>query len=240
MESNGARNKIQCSQETATLLEEAGKLWTRPRENKIRAKGKGDLQTFWLDFHAGADYSKTGTRNSDESSEVTVHDDDEEDKWIKAGLRPKKDSQKHESLLDEKINRLVDWNTDVLARILRHIVARNRTTVEKRASATQATSARFVRKSHGATVLDEVVEVIELPELNMHAARQMDMYSDEVLDPKVLEQLRDFIRKIATMYQNNPFHNFEHVSANLRRNLDPAFVKTYSISPATNFFQFAS
>ena len=41
MESNGLRNAIQISQETADLLAAAGKgNWFKPREDKIRAKGK--------------------------------------------------------------------------------------------------------------------------------------------------------------------------------------------------------
>ena len=49
MESNGSRGRIQVSQETADLLVGAGKeSWLTPREDKIVAKGKGELQTYWL------------------------------------------------------------------------------------------------------------------------------------------------------------------------------------------------
>jgi Adenylate and Guanylate cyclase catalytic domain len=51
MESNGERNRIHCSLETAQLLEHAGKAaWIQPRETLIHAKGKGTLQTYWVDF----------------------------------------------------------------------------------------------------------------------------------------------------------------------------------------------
>merc|ERR1711935_1033179 len=47
MESNGARGRIHISQETANLLNEAGKSsWVTEREDKIVAKGKGELTTF--------------------------------------------------------------------------------------------------------------------------------------------------------------------------------------------------
>jgi class 3 adenylate cyclase len=47
MESTGQRGKIQVSQETADLLFEAGKnSWITPREERIVAKGKGELQTY--------------------------------------------------------------------------------------------------------------------------------------------------------------------------------------------------
>lgn len=49
MESTGIRNKIQISESTAQLLEEAGKEhWIVPREETVNAKGKGTMATFWL------------------------------------------------------------------------------------------------------------------------------------------------------------------------------------------------
>ena len=45
IESNGARDKIHLSEETANLLIEAGKRnWVIPREDKILAKGKGAVR----------------------------------------------------------------------------------------------------------------------------------------------------------------------------------------------------
>ena len=50
MESNSARGKIQASQQTADLIRAAGKGdWVRPRSDKVQAKGKGLLQTYWLE-----------------------------------------------------------------------------------------------------------------------------------------------------------------------------------------------
>lgn len=50
MESNGEGNMIQVSQATADLLEQAGKkAWLNRREDLIVAKGKGSMQTYWLD-----------------------------------------------------------------------------------------------------------------------------------------------------------------------------------------------
>ena len=45
MESTGLRDKIQVSQETAELLFAAGKSrWVTPREEKVVAKGKGEVR----------------------------------------------------------------------------------------------------------------------------------------------------------------------------------------------------
>ena len=48
MESTGQPGKIHLSQATATLLSENGKKsWIVPREDRVVAKGKGELVTYW-------------------------------------------------------------------------------------------------------------------------------------------------------------------------------------------------
>jgi class 3 adenylate cyclase len=49
MESTGIPNRIQISQQTADLLKKDGHTsWYEPRDGLIKAKGKGELQTYWL------------------------------------------------------------------------------------------------------------------------------------------------------------------------------------------------
>ena len=49
MESTGMRNRIQLSQATADLLINAGKAaWIAKRSEEVEAKGKGRMQTYWL------------------------------------------------------------------------------------------------------------------------------------------------------------------------------------------------
>jgi len=49
MESTGERDRIQVSPATAALLREAGKEhWLTARGEKIDVKGKGQMDTFWL------------------------------------------------------------------------------------------------------------------------------------------------------------------------------------------------
>jgi Adenylate and Guanylate cyclase catalytic domain len=55
MESNGMAHRIHVSQETADELIAKGKAsWVSPREDKIVAKGKGELQTYWVSIRSGA------------------------------------------------------------------------------------------------------------------------------------------------------------------------------------------
>ena len=45
MESTSVRGKIQVSEETAGLLKQSGKeFWLQAREEKVHAKGKGELK----------------------------------------------------------------------------------------------------------------------------------------------------------------------------------------------------
>ncbi|CAB9501057.1 Receptor-type guanylate cyclase gcy [Seminavis robusta] len=51
MESNGQKGRMQVSQTTADLLIAAGKdRWLTAREDKVEAKGKGAMQTYWVDI----------------------------------------------------------------------------------------------------------------------------------------------------------------------------------------------
>lgn len=52
IESTGAPNKIQVSAQTAAYLFERGLgSWLEPRKDLVHAKGKGNLQTYWLEIN---------------------------------------------------------------------------------------------------------------------------------------------------------------------------------------------
>jgi class 3 adenylate cyclase len=60
MESTGMPGKIQCSQATADLLLLAGKSdWIKAREGLVQAKGKGEMQTYWIEIAPAYQRSKT-------------------------------------------------------------------------------------------------------------------------------------------------------------------------------------
>jgi 3'5'-cyclic nucleotide phosphodiesterase len=61
-------------------------------------------------------------------------------------------------------------------------------------------------------VLDEVVDIVNLPRYTVNACKGLHNPDSVVLDPNLESQLRDYIQTIAAMYHNNPFHNFEHAS----------------------------
>jgi hypothetical protein len=61
-------------------------------------------------------------------------------------------------------------------------------------------------------VLEEVTEIIKLPNFDPRAFKDHVDPNTVVLDPKVVSQLKRYVTIIAAMYRNNPFHNFEHAS----------------------------
>jgi class 3 adenylate cyclase len=64
MESTGEKNRIQISGVTADLICDAGKgHWFIPREDLVDAKGKGKLQTFWLNSDRGPSVLSSATQS---------------------------------------------------------------------------------------------------------------------------------------------------------------------------------
>jgi class 3 adenylate cyclase len=114
--------------------------------------------------------------------------------------------------------RLIDWNVEVLLGLLKRVVARRKSTQgnatsspsQEEESGEQDIGAREAMETAGTTALDEVREIITLPNFDFElATEQVDPESIE-LDEGVEQQLRAYITTVASMYRNNPFHNFEH------------------------------
>lgn len=201
IESNGERDRIHISQETAALITAAGKAsWIKLREDRIVAKGKGELQTYWLQMHDPHGSETTSTRSSNSSQGDATETTSLDDAVVREAP-----SQK----IDSRTARLIDWNVDVLHRMLKQIVAHRKATSQKTTSIPE--EAKLCKSKNGETVLDEVAEIITLPKFNATAASQREMDKVE-LPIKVRQQLKNYITNICRLYRKNPFHNFEHAS----------------------------
>jgi class 3 adenylate cyclase len=193
MESNGERNKIHVSQTTADLLVAAGKQhWVTKREELIEAKGKGKMQTFWVEPKA----ISPAFISHDDVSRVSVQSEDA------VSLDD----------LDDKTKRLVDWNVDILSSLLRQITARREASHSSRKGYKVYEMATPKLNMLEGTVLDEVTEIIELPAFDPQVARRQKDSKTIQLDTVVLEQLESFVTAVANMYRQNSVHNFEHAS----------------------------
>jgi class 3 adenylate cyclase len=214
IESTGERGKIHLSEETADLLITSGKKhWLRKRGEMVSAKGKGELQTYWLNTRA----AKTATGSvMSMSSSVSDHSAEEVGGVFLRMSRHGGGDALHKTTsidypklanLDEKVSRLVDWNFDLLLRSLKEIVTRRGA-----CSGGQYLSSPDLITKPGSTVLEEVKEIITLPNFDAQTAQNEVDLDIIVLGAHVEAELHDYVVNIAMMYRDNPFHNFEHAS----------------------------
>lgn len=189
METTGFPNRIHISETTAQLLLAAGKgHWIQAREERVEAKGKGLMQTYWIDTQATATKGEAMASGSSEFGHSSI---------TSRGIASENE-------------RLIMWNTDILKRLLRLIVA-SRSDVSK--PQTRASEAPVVFGKQGMTVLDEVKEIIELPDFDAKDASKNRLNSERIeLDAQVCSELREYVTAIAQSYRRNPFHSFDHAS----------------------------
>lgn len=186
--------------------------WVVPRDDVVTAKGKGALRTCWLTVNARST-TKGSVRSSNAGSVSECEDRSTIVKSFKRSLSGaskmfgKSEVPAAISIKDttDRNDRLVDWMTDLLKKALEQVVAQRMVNggPQKQQNPIEAFAPR------GNSVIQEVVEIIELPELRRDM-QHWDTVGTEI-DVKVLEELRQFVESIAAMYRNNPFHNFEHV-----------------------------
>ena len=194
MESTGRPNRIQVSKETSEFLVDCKKEhWLTPREDKVNAKGKGELDTFWLEVKSNETKSNMSSgRSSNTSLADTNHGVGQSE--LKAAAQ--NGGNKH--------SRLVDWNVDILSSILGDIAQRRVTrSVEPDAPDTLAAAeAEQARISKNQLVLDEVVEIVQLPSYDAKA-QSSDKQCEIKLDPEVVSQLHRYVLTISKMYNHN-------------------------------------
>jgi len=201
IESTSMSGRIQISEETAKLLIKSGKeSWIRKRDDKVSAKGKKDMETYWV---------KTGESVSGTSfGSCSVGADD------LMGWNKNNDLSLHLEnpvSIDESRSRLIQWNVAMLVEMIKHIVARRNAL----ATISDSLTSRYSMKNElkmGDMPLDEVKEIISLPKFNSKASRRQKSSDEVVLPTSVVMQLQDYVANIASSYRGNSFHNFEHAS----------------------------
>jgi Adenylate and Guanylate cyclase catalytic domain len=254
MESTGQRNRIQISQSTADFLIEAGKDdIIQAREDLVNAKGKGQVQTYWIVSRSGSTHSSGRGGSTDDSTNTPTRGAyNTSDSFVNLVTRKKGASFRRDgsgmsspisrrnvvsegsrrSLLssthshiwgkdnnfedgfDEpafgagdmnRQERLIDWNVDVLTALLRQIIA------QRKAKRTPTEDLNLTFHKEG-TVLEEITEIIRLPQFAPDDTL-VDLDHEEIeLDELVESQLREYVTMVACMYRDNFFHNFEHAS----------------------------
>ena len=199
LETSSYPGRIHTSKETADLIRDGGRCgWLVPRMDKVEVKGKGDLgETFWVHV--------AGERVGSVTSIADIEDI--------ATPVARQSHEAHCAGLCERTQRLVDWNVEMLLGLIQQIVAR-------RDTPSMASSRRALSQSRrGSNVLDiqttpleEVKEIICLPDFNASMKKQQKNPDSVRIPPGVIKQLHLLVSEIARRYNDNPFHNFQHAS----------------------------
>jgi hypothetical protein len=191
MEQTGQMNRIHISTATANLLKAAGKEhWVRPRDGMIEAKGKGKMQTYWarvMSDGAKSIVTAVAYKGEKADSEGSMDDHTIENRFL--------GDSNVQRLLNNKTARMIDWNVDVLQRLLKQVVARRQA---MRAVQSTVPARTYVTES-GKTPLQEVVEIIALPEFDARVVKRQIAPESIVLSDAVVEQLRKYVTNIAVM-----------------------------------------
>eukprot|EP00526_Cylindrotheca_closterium_P009193 CAMPEP_0113614614 /NCGR_PEP_ID=MMETSP0017_2-20120614/7263_1 /TAXON_ID=2856 /ORGANISM="Cylindrotheca closterium" /LENGTH=511 /DNA_ID=CAMNT_0000523799 /DNA_START=84 /DNA_END=1619 /DNA_ORIENTATION=- /assembly_acc=CAM_ASM_000147 len=220
MEHTGERNRIQLTQTTADLVKEAGYgRWIVPRSNTIFVKGKGNMQTYWMKTTKPSTSKRKSTLSSirsdipltiDETAETELSSDTQS---VQSEDTNGLDDEFNLNLDTDvggmtKTDRLVEWNVETMSSLLQHIIASRGGAVQPIDSLRDIEAA----VGRGRTVLEEFEPIVHLKQLD---AKELG----ERLDPSTIDigeaarsQLRKFLSMIASLYQDNSFHNFEHAS----------------------------
>ena len=195
IETTGKANRVHISQETGELLQRSGKgHWLQARVEKVEAKGKGQLKTYWLDLRSTVENKDIA---SSDGSDHDAIDHEEKDEHPTADI-----------VLDEKTSRLVKWNVDILSRYLRKIVARRQASGNSCEPMHRILTEEVMDKRKEGTVLDYTKDIINMPHYNdATEKRRVDPESIKLGD-QVEDQLLKYVQAIAAMYRENPFRKY--------------------------------
>lgn len=162
-------------------------------------KGKGDLETWWVKVYVGS----ACTSNSLGSVAFSEFGADD----VLNSLMTNQTSGKAATEEDvAKTRRLVEWNVDILTKILKQMVARRASNPPKRSSAIDV---KDTKKNEG-PLMDEVIDILALPQFDASTFRNHVDPATVKLSQPVHDQLNLYVTRIASSYRSNPFHSFEH------------------------------
>ena len=208
MESTGEKNMIQVSQDTADLLNASGKgHWLKPRDGPVSAKGKGSIRTYWLQpnrrrpsMQGSLRQSMNETGSASEETVPTVSLDRAlRQPWKSIGIE-------NDSLVAKE--RLIRWNAAILESFLLKIVD-NRNIH----SPADAFLDQFIPSPDDKhlSFSEKLSETVMFPDV----AYRDDYYgvsSDIAISSEAQIELLEYVARIASMYRDVPFHNFDHAS----------------------------
>lgn len=183
IESTGEPGRIHISSDTAELLINDGKShWVSERMDIVSAKGKGEMRTFWLELKPSAEAAQP-VEKAPTAVSVNV-------------VKPSTLS------LDDKVERLVNWNVDILLKLLRELAARREAMNSEDPGRYPIGSMEELKQLEASgdsgytpgMVIDEVQEIVDLQRFSPSVLRRQRNSDNIELGEKVVEQVRSFVR----------------------------------------------
>ena len=113
--------------------------------------------------------------------------------------------------------RLIDWNCTLLMRLLKQVVTKRQMAMPENGQPRLPKEKdlelqSLVKNDHN--MVGEVAEIIAMP--NFEPDSSPGFQTQAMLSLEAENQLRSFVSAIATMYRDNPFHNYEVTISLLR------------------------
>eukprot|EP00980_Cylindrotheca_fusiformis_P027106 scaffold18864_cov69-Cylindrotheca_fusiformis.AAC.1 len=182
MEQTGEPHRIHLSRTSADLLTEAGLgRWITPRSNTIFVKGKGQMQTYWLRTKKARKSKITGYDMNTVAETEETDEESETSECSNLSLPVDRDQGM------TKIERLVEWNVEVLGTLLQQVIA-SRGGMVNDIEYLSDTERRIGRD--GGTVLDEFTPIIPLKRFEVGELRARRRPSSIDIGDEAKSQLR--------------------------------------------------
>ena len=191
MESTGAPGRIHLSKEVADLLLNDGKShWVVAREDKVVAKGKGELDTFWLELAPDLYQSSSASDAASSTGSESLGDAPRQNPSL--------------PVVDDKNKGLVDWNVSIIKKALLDVAAyrKSRKVDASPPHVMKKLELQFMTEN---TTLSEVKEIVSLPQFDEDIAASTSACTTQDLSEGVTRQLREFVYTLSSMYKDNPF-----------------------------------
>ena len=161
------------------------------------------MQTYWLQIREESRHSSNTLANGSVSGLSSLGGNDIDDSSSRGISDARKNLLAAIGTSEEdyamKTERLIQWNVEILAGLLRQVMAR-RASRPNNFIVNRAKNQRLIIAS-GGKVLNEVVDILSLPQFNESIFKNHVDPNTIQLSSKVMNQLTDYVRKIAAGYR---------------------------------------
>jgi hypothetical protein len=212
LENSSFKNRIHISSDTADLVIHAGyEHLVIPREDKVELKGKGEVTTYWV---------VTGSHSkSQASSGRSVSDTSEPDDAMALStpiicdlaVSPVVDGVIGQTRLCHDLERLVEWNTEVLSTLLKRVLSSRVAANDNITKTGSLKPGEGMAQWRNKLARDDIQLTIPLPDYDEAVANAMNNTTLMKLPSVVRAELRDYVACIASGYKVRAFLDFVFV-----------------------------